>query len=497
VFDTDDADASDAEFAELFLHTYEDPPPELSEAFDSGDIVMSAEPYTDEYGTFVSAFLPIKGGDGEVEGVLGLDYDITHVQGLEREALIVFLVSLLGAALIAGFLSFIVSSSLIKPIKEVTAASKSLASMDFNIKTSKTRKDEIGDLQKALYTIRDNLRKTMGQINNEQLGKQLNISRNLNGIIRKSSDDLDAITREVDQVRQKTDREVGSVEETYSALEEIFNNINTLNSAVETQSASIGESSQTIEKMVADIEKIRQVARDAVETTVTLGKSSETGKRVMDKLSGELERLSGQSRKLMEANKTISAITARTNILAMNATIEAAHAGEAGKGFAVVAGEVRQLAESSSKETSRISAEVKNMENDLNEMRRVSAETVEMMSGMFEKIDRVEKSFDAITREIEAEAASGVKVLEALKTIRDSSEELRNGSAVIQKGSDLIRQTFADLQSGSREVNENVATVQNVEKQIVGSLGLANRIAVGKILVKPGTVNEGFPVEAA
>jgi methyl-accepting chemotaxis protein len=495
VFDIDDLDLSEEEYEEIFLESYDDPPDELIETFDSKALTTTLQPYTDEYGTFVSIFLPIIDDLGGMSGVLCLDYDISYVQALENRAIISFIVALVISGGIASSLSFCIAVSLITPIKEVTVAANMLAVMRFDIKTSSVRKDEIGELQKALYTIRDTLRQTMGKLNNEQLGKQLNISRNLNTIIKQSDDELVAITENVDAVQGKTDHEVQSVLDTSASVEEIIRNINTLNDAVETQSVNIASSSLTIEKMVDDIGAIRDVVHEANRTTETLGSSSENGRQMMERLMGELTRLTEQSKILEEANGTISNIAAQTNILAMNAAIEAAHAGEAGKGFAVVASEVRKLAESSNKESASISNEIKKMEDAIVQMRRVSVETVEMMNTMFMKIGEMGESFNTINQAIEAEAENGGQILEALKTMKEMIEEVRRESGKIQQGSVVIHETFEELKKTAQEVNESMVDIQAVSKHISRSLAMANKIAMGKVIIRPQNTAQGKKLE--
>jgi methyl-accepting chemotaxis protein len=485
IFDIDDIDLSEEEYEEAFLESYDDPPDELIEAFDSKVPVVTQKPYTDEYGTFVSAFLPVFDDKGGITGMLCLDYDISYVQILERQAIISFIVGMAISAGIASILSLRIAISLIAPIKEVTIAANALAVMRFDIKTSSVRKDEIGELQKALYTIRDTLRQTMGKLNNEQLGKQLNISRNLNAIIRRSADELVAITGNVDLVQGKTEHEVKSVLDTSASVEDIIKNINTLNNAVETQSVNIASSSSAIEKMVDDIGSIRSVVHEANRTTESLGNSSDSGRQMIERLTGELARLTEQSKVLEDANGTISNIAAQTNILAMNAAIEAAHAGEAGKGFAVVASEVRKLAELSNKESASITEEIRKMEEAIVQMRQVSVETVEMMNTMFIKIGEMGDSFNTINSAIEAEAKNGVQILEALKTMREMIEEVKRGSGKIRQGSVVIHGTFEELKEASREVNESVMDVQAVSKHISESLTMANKIVMGKVIMKP------------
>ena len=206
--DTDDISSFDeGTFDDYWLKGYEDPPEEALDAWSRKQFVMTEKPYTDEWGTFVSGFYPIAQDSGAAPGVLGLDFDVSYVKNLEQRAIFAFGLSLIIALVAAGLISLRVASSITRPINEVAVAANTLSQMRFDIKTSRLRKDEIGMMQKALYAIRDTLRQTMGEINDEQLGKQLNISKNLNQIINRSTGELQTISGGMDLLEEKSREE--------------------------------------------------------------------------------------------------------------------------------------------------------------------------------------------------------------------------------------------------------------------------------------------------
>jgi methyl-accepting chemotaxis protein len=487
IIDTDDIDTiDDGTFDEVWLKEYEDPPDEIAEAWTSKTFVITKEPYTDEWGTFISGFMPIVNDSGAVAGVLGLDFDVSYVQGLERRAVIAFGISLLAALVVAGLLSLRVASSITGPINEVAVAANTLSQMRFDIKTSKLRKDEIGVMQKALYAIRDTLRQTMGEINDEQLGKQLNISRNLNQIINRSTEELVTISGGMDVLEGKTREEHESVRETSESVADIINSIEALNRAVESQSESIASSSELIEQMVKGIRDIQATVHEANEITETLGESSRDGKKTLEQLTDNLSRMAERSAALEKANETIANIAAQTNILAMNAAIEAAHAGESGKGFAVVASEIRKLAVSSNRESESISTEIKNMAEAIIGIRKVSGNTVESMNHIFMKLSEMSASFASIKGTIEMQAVNGGRILDALKKIRSMADEVNSGSGSIQRGSTAIDQTIKHLRAVSEEVSSSVSSAQQASRQIAGSFSMAKKIVDGTIIIRPG-----------
>ncbi|MDR1868333.1 MAG: methyl-accepting chemotaxis protein [Treponema sp.] len=426
--------------------------------------------------------VPFSIGKTDTPWSLTIGVPVTVVMAPVYRMLRVSIAIAIGMLVVMALASFLISQSIIRPIKEMVGVGSALADMDFSVKISVDRRDEIGNVQRAFYTIRDALKKTMSNIDSEHQG-QKNISQNLDVSIKESSEGLMVITHSMDSVQSKTDIQMDSVLQTAASVENIINQIHSLDSAVEIQAQKITHSSESIEQMVEGIDSVRSIVHQAHQTTEKLSALSETGRTMLNHLTEELVRIAEQSAFLEKANAALVNIAAKTNILAMNAAIEAAHAGESGKGFAVVAGEVRKLAELSNKESASISQEIKDMQTGIEKIRRVSTETELTLNRMFTEVTDMQGSFNTVNTAVEIQASNGTQILEALSTLQETTEQVRSGSAEIQRSSASIHTVIENLKRISQDVNDSVLEVQRASKSIASSLNIAQMIAEGRYLV--------------
>jgi methyl-accepting chemotaxis protein len=369
-------------------------------------------------------------------------------------------------------------TNLTVPLRRITQNAGDLAALDFTADIRQDRKDEIGEIQGALIRIRDSLKQSFEDLQRQHLSKTMETGRRLNSVVVESFGAMELITQNTDEMDVKAKNQLKFINAAADSAKKIFQQTNSFEQTVHTQADCINESSMVIERMIAQVDSVRSAVSGAVKTADTLGKSSETGRRMLLNLTEELNHIEAQSADMRTANKTIADIAAQTNILGMNAAIEAAHAGEAGKGFAVVAGEIRKLAAVAGKESEGIAGAIKKMEQGITRIGQVSHQTVAAMDMIFKEIHGLSLSFGAAAHAVEEQSAGGVRMTRALQTLHGMTEQVEEGAGFIHRQSDAIHQEMETLKEISHEVANLVREMRAAGGSIASFLENAKELAL-------------------
>ena len=166
------------------------------------------------------------------------------------------------------------------------------------------------------------------------------------------------------------------------------------------------------------------------------------------------QKIAEESGSLMEASSVIQHIASQTNLLAMNAAIEAAHAGEAGKGFAVVADEIRKLAEDSAVQGKNITTTLKILSSEI-ETLSSSSKTVEgKFNAIFTLAEQVKEMSDRLTEAMREQANGSNEVLTAIKNINMVTTEVQAGSEEMLKGGEGVAEEMRKLDNLTRIITD-------------------------------------------
>ena len=376
------------------------------------------------------------------------------------------------------FIAFIVGKSITKPIKELLPAIEDMARGKLTSKISIKSGDEIGRMAREFNTALSALQIMVGSTG-KSVTELESMTHELTENMMETAASMNQITTNIRKLQQKTILQAESVDETDSVVGDMRDYTLNLNSLIENQVDALSESSSAIEQMVANIKSVTQILAVNFESIETLIKASEEGRDGMQQLAGIVRTIEKNSDGLIEAINVIQNISSQTNLLSMNAAIEAAHAGEAGKGFAVVADEIRKLAESSSNEGKTISSVLGNLKEKIMDVTVLADKSDLHFTNILERIEEVRNQESAIKLAMEEQNAGSSMVLNSVEQINSITAEVRSGAEKMSDGcrnvSDRMnglktatvemRSSMDEMTNGAETVNEAVQNINSITQQ--------------------------------
>lgn len=330
-------------------------------------------------------------------------------------------------------------------------------------------RDEFGFLINDLNTFYD---KTSNLLKSLQTNTTVseNIATDLSHRMRQTADSVKLITGNIENIFNKITHQSGGVDSVQQTIDDVSREIQRLKNCIDDQVAQFTQSSAAIEQMVANINSVTEVVKKNQGAIEDLGKATDSGQESIAQTVTAVLAMTKESEGLLEATRVIQNIAGQTNLLAMNASIEAAHAGEYGAGFAVVADEIRKLAEDSSLQGKRITTVIKQITSSINAI----AEQAENVKNEFEVIHNLSSTVATqdmiVLNAMNEQSAGSSQILSALKNVQETNSEVKQGASKIDDGSVLIRKEMSSLMSETQEIsramNEIASETENISSGI-------------------------------
>ncbi|WP_018525163.1 methyl-accepting chemotaxis protein [Alkalispirochaeta alkalica] len=374
--------------------------------------------------------------------------------------LIQAIIAIAGLALMGGLLAFI-SSRVVKPICRTVASLEEAArgKGDLTRRLPVDSADEIGLLAESFNLFTSSLEKMILQIRKSayRLNEQ---GTSLSSNMEETAAAVNEISANIESIGGLIDRQSTSVSESSSAVEEIDRNINELERIITQQAGAVTESSASIEEMISNIVSIGNTVSQSDERIKELVKAAEGGKEQVGAVNRHLQKVALESESLLEANKVISSVAAQTNLLAMNAAIEAAHAGQYGQGFAVVANEIRSLAEKTTQQSKATGASLKSIKGLIDGVAGTSGEAEITFAKVLEMIMTVSYLGEEIRHALEEQNTGGREILTALEKMKGLMTEVSAGAGEIGTGRATVLEEITRLREISGQVTESMTEMR-------------------------------------
>ena len=442
-------------------------------------------------------FQPFKVGDAKEVWFVGANIIMAEIDSAGRRMFIYVSTALLITMLVTLAILFLIARSVAQEMNKGVAAMKNIAQGDgdLTVRMDVRKENEMGNLYKFFNLTIEKIQNSIRQIK-ESTGDLQMQSEQLEQNMADTAASANQITANIDSVNRQVQQQGANVSEAQGALDAINHRVNELVSAIQSQSSSVIESSSAIEQMVANIRSVTTILEKNSSNIEALERSSEEGRKSIQTTVDATVKIQEESQTLLEASKIIQNIASQTNLLAMNAAIEAAHAGESGKGFSVVADEIRKLAEDSNKQGKNITTNLQQVLNSIKEVTDASTKLQQKFQEIFELTRTVSQQETTIMNAMQEQSEGGTQVLEAIKQINDVTVNVKSGGDAMQASTAEANQTMKNLLRITDEIGASMQEMSIGIESINNSINSVNDMTHknSENIVELGTEVDKFKV---
>lgn len=425
----------------------------------------------------------IKGTELKIGMIVDKNETLKSFNDIIKTIIIIFFICIVILSIILD-LSFI--NIFKKPIYRIKNKFEEISEGEGNltIKLDYSSDDELGEISSLFNKFLSSLNSIIFNIKKET-------NNLLHDIFTPLSVNIEETSSAINEINSNLNSTFNIYNNQLQKLKNITDNINELNSSfknlsdlIEKENNNISISSASIEEMASNINSVTKNSEISSQSVKELKNSSNFAKEKIDNVLKLLENIFKDSEKLLEANKIIQSISDKTNLLAMNAAIEAAHAGESGRGFAVVADEIRKLAEVSAEQSKLIESNLKNIKESIDIAYKSSKDSNIAFEDIIKHIDNVEKIVEDVKISMDEQNKGSNEILNSIKELKNISSNIENIVKNMQNYADFInseinnfykfneelRISFDEIKTGNNEINEsinNIAKLSSLSKEIL------------------------------
>ena len=389
-----------------------------------------------------------------------------------------FIGAILALGLIAGFFAM---RSINRVLDGIVSAVEKVGNGDLTVELGIRWKNEIGRLCASIDSLVGSLGVLVSAFK-EQIDELDLTGVTLSGSMGRVGGTMRDIMTSTTGSRARLEEESVLVGETVASMQDLARGVEGLSESLERQHEAARASASSVEAIMAGVESASASAREALAERDRLQSEGEGGRGRMEEASAAVEEIVASSERLGEATILIADSADRTNLLAMNAAIEAAHAGDAGKGFAVVADEIRRLAEQATEKAREIGGDLDRVSASISTVRNSSNAAGESFGSILERARALGDSVERIANDLDEQRGRGSSALEGILRLRDIAGEIADSAETMAKGNEGVLERVDRLTKANdltmRDSDAVVAALSVMEDAVREALASASRTAI-------------------
>jgi|GEM_PF-1940866 len=331
------------------------------------------------------------------------------------------------------------------------------------------RRDEIGELVSHFNNFVERQRQLIVQVK-ETARAGVDMRADLEANSDETSAASTQIAASTSSMRRQMEGMNAQMQQVRGSMKSIEDSVLDLDEQVQTQSSSTEESTASVEEMIASLKTVSGVVSEKQGAARKLVDTALEGEERAVRAQSDMGAVVEMTNQITDIVGVLGSITSQTNMLSMNAAIEAAHAGEAGRGFAVVADEIRKLAEESSSNSARIKDLVHDIVVRINTANETTRLNTEQFNQIQEEVRSVHQAFEELASTTQELSVGGTQILEAMQQLRTSSVSVRDREEQMKVAVRDITGYLQDVADVTERVTAGMAEIETGSSEINGAI---------------------------